>query len=479
MKYWEPYKLFIFKKILLDKDIDKIYKANDFRFFASAEDVLNFLACLQILKYLKITDIFIDDAYIKNQIRSASAGGLSKEGAILRTNYFYLGKQTYERVLKKQEIDFGDFSRIFKLVARTWRRVDYSDYFKFKIVSINYAKLSTIINDYTDSFIELGLSHDGKNFFSFEKQFDLFRNYVEINIGNLNLNNFSVIKNDIFSTAQDKEKGNFIELLLALEKLKYITIFELGKQEHTLTPYVQIKTTPRIGDLINAVRIARATNRKIIENKKIVETSNYLNNFTNTRQSTKNYIEDTPSSVQKSNKVSQKLKGEIFKLPKDTAWEDITIEFQNKFDVKIFIENKFFRKSNNVKMGFYKGSTTEKGQNKQWDFLLKLSVEKDGKFDIKSVYDLHEKERYRQQKLKLSGQLKHCFNKKDDPFYNADEVQCYQTKFKIKPIPELRGDGEVWNTTDKGRDKDEIKNTFDEQTAQITNYKKITLPPDY
>ncbi|MFA5360123.1 MAG: hypothetical protein WC349_04170 [Patescibacteria group bacterium] len=140
-----------------------------------------------------------------------------------------------------------------------------------------------------------------------------------------------------------------------------------------------------------------------------------------------------------------KPKEPLIKLPPNTDWEDMTIELVNDYDVEIYVKGKFFCKSNNEKMNFFKKNSKNKKSNEAWNFFKELSAN-NGKLIRKPIVSekaAQDDEKYRKRKEKLSILLKECFGKNDDPFDKDAGVGIYKVRFTLKPIPILRGNGEL------------------------------------
>ena len=176
-----------------------------------------------------------------------------------------------------------------------------------------------------------------------------------------------------------------------------------------------------------------------------------------------------------------KFKNNI-KLPPNTIWEDIEIKFQNEFDVEIYAKGNFLEKRNNVKMEFFKSGTKDKKPDIQWYFLYSLSAVQHLKKEeatIKKMADtlshyLGDNKKITQDacmqiKSKLSKKLQEIFNINTEPFYDYEERGFYQTKFKLKPVPDLRGNGEPYLTGARYDDSKEYKKSGDDDIEDDLN----------
>lgn len=151
---------------------------------------------------------------------------------------------------------------------------------------------------------------------------------------------------------------------------------------------------------------------------------------------------------EKRQRNGQKKKREIqpLKLPPRTAWEDIEMHFLNEYDIEIWAYGKFFAKVNNEALGCVDTKSKDRKPDVQWNLLHKLSVA-EGKFDANQGKDI--KERFKKQKETLSKRLKESFGIEDDPIVYNKVTKDFLTKFKLQPVPDLRGDGELYGIRDE------------------------------
>jgi len=125
------------------------------------------------------------------------------------------------------------------------------------------------------------------------------------------------------------------------------------------------------------------------------------------------------------------------KLPSDTRWEHITIQFLDYDKVKIQAPNKFSKVVNFRKMGF---ENQKNGKpNKQWKLLYNLALYKG---DLSWTITTYRKKvdshplstpKIRKQIQRLSNTLKEYFNFNDAPFYDYVKIGAYKTKFSLLP----------------------------------------------
>ncbi|MCK9437899.1 MAG: hypothetical protein M0Q12_11925 [Synergistaceae bacterium] len=162
------------------------------------------------------------------------------------------------------------------------------------------------------------------------------------------------------------------------------------------------------------------------------------------------------------NKETQKgnrkeLSGPVCKLPEKTNWEDVEIKFEDEFGVEIFVRGKFFKKAGYEDLGMYKSGTKQKEPDVQWRFLLLLAtiqeLDKNKATVDNMAYSLGSnlnkaitKVNCEQIKSKLAKALQTVFGLEGDPFLPYKDYGFYQPKFKLKPLPVLRGKGEPFIT---------------------------------
>ena len=125
------------------------------------------------------------------------------------------------------------------------------------------------------------------------------------------------------------------------------------------------------------------------------------------------------------------------KLPSDTKWEHITIQFLDYDKVRIQAPNKFSKIVNFQKMGF---ENLKNGRpNKQWELLYNLARYRG---DLSWTITTYRKKvdshplstpKIRKQIQRLSNTLKEYFNINDAPFYDYIKIRAYKTKFFLLP----------------------------------------------
>ncbi len=127
------------------------------------------------------------------------------------------------------------------------------------------------------------------------------------------------------------------------------------------------------------------------------------------------------------------------KLPSDTKWEHITIQFLDYDKVKIQAPNNFNKVVNFRKMGF---ENQKNGKpNKQWELFYDLARYRG---DLSWTITTYRKKvdshplstpKIRKQIQRLSNTLREYFNLNDAPFYDYIKIGAYKTKFSLLPDP--------------------------------------------
>ncbi len=146
-------------------------------------------------------------------------------------------------------------------------------------------------------------------------------------------------------------------------------------------------------------------------------------------------------------------------------WEEVEIKFKDKFTIEIYINENHVKTIDYEEIGFC-GKGKDKKPNAQWNFLYRFSginsFKKEEATKQSMVSSLEKKEANIDKiKSKLSKKLKELFGLNDDPFYIYKDYGYYNPKFKIKPIPKVRGDGELYDFTGQYNDNIDYKEKED------------------
>jgi hypothetical protein len=158
---------------------------------------------------------------------------------------------------------------------------------------------------------------------------------------------------------------------------------------------------------------------------------------------------------------------QLRKFPKDTKWQDITIQFLNEHEVIIRVKNETHQTTYEV-MGFQ--DEKKKLPNKQWTFLRLLAI-KNGELSWENNSDLTLKQinSAKKQKQLLVEALKAYFQIDDeDPFYDYKKEKAY--RIKINLMPEI-------NSTTNVREQEIYEDDRDD--LGIEEYRKKQSPEVY
>lgn len=140
----------------------------------------------------------------------------------------------------------------------------------------------------------------------------------------------------------------------------------------------------------------------------------------------------------------------IISLPSGTRWESLTLTFLNELEIEVRLGRKLIGRYDHQKLGFANLKTKDKRANKAWVLLRLLSVLGSQKATVEMVstsghFSKTSKNNIHATMVILSKQLREAFGLwEDDPFYNYWEYRYYKPRFTLKPLPLLRGDGEVF-----------------------------------
>lgn len=132
--------------------------------------------------------------------------------------------------------------------------------------------------------------------------------------------------------------------------------------------------------------------------------------------------------------VLQKSKNKkiaLRKFPSDTKWEDISIQFVDEHEVQITVKNERYH-TTYEEMGFQ--DERKRLPNKQWDFLLYLSMKR-GELSWQNNQNLPVKKILSATKTKqlLKEALQTYFQINDDPFFDYKAEKAYRIKITLIP----------------------------------------------
>lgn len=140
------------------------------------------------------------------------------------------------------------------------------------------------------------------------------------------------------------------------------------------------------------------------------------------------------------------------KLPTGAKWSDITIAFKNSQDVEVRYRDTSMGKFSHEQLGFARGNTETNSPNKLWLLLEMLAVAEEFESDKKivmttehlmSVFKAKRPNVIEKQKSSLALSLRMAFGIQEEPFELYTHELGYRPKFKLRPEPQMRGNGEL------------------------------------
>ena len=139
-------------------------------------------------------------------------------------------------------------------------------------------------------------------------------------------------------------------------------------------------------------------------------------------------------------------------LPTGAKWSDITITFKNGHDVEVQYKDIKMGVFSHEQLGFARGNTEMNSPNKLWLLLEILAMAEEFVIDkkvvltkehLKDVFKCKNENVVEKQKSSLSMSLRLAFGIQEEPFEKYTPEQGYKPKFRLRPVPLLRGDGEL------------------------------------
>jgi hypothetical protein len=140
------------------------------------------------------------------------------------------------------------------------------------------------------------------------------------------------------------------------------------------------------------------------------------------------------------------------KLPAGAKWSDITITFKNSQDVEVQHKDTKMGVYSHEQLGFARGNTEMNSPNKLWLLLEMLAMAEEFVSDkkvvltkghLKDVFQCKDENVVEKQKSSLSMSLRLALGIQEEPFEKYIPEQGYRPKFRLRPEPVLRGDGEL------------------------------------
>ncbi len=141
------------------------------------------------------------------------------------------------------------------------------------------------------------------------------------------------------------------------------------------------------------------------------------------------------------------------KLPADAKWSDITITFKNSQDVEVQYKDNKMGIFSHEKLGFARENTEMNQPNKLWLLLEMIAMTEEYEGDkkvvltkehLKNAFKCKSENVIEKQKSSLSMSLRLATGIQEEPFEKYTPEQGYRPKFRLRPEPVLRGDGELY-----------------------------------
>lgn len=141
------------------------------------------------------------------------------------------------------------------------------------------------------------------------------------------------------------------------------------------------------------------------------------------------------------------------KLPAGAKWSDITITFKNSQDVEVQYKDTKMGVFSHEQLGFARGNTEMNQPNKLWLLfkMIAMTEEYEGdkkvvltKEHLKNAFKCKSENVIEKQKSSLSMSLRLALGIQEEPFEKYTPEQGYRPKFRLRPEPVLRGDGELY-----------------------------------
>jgi hypothetical protein len=131
------------------------------------------------------------------------------------------------------------------------------------------------------------------------------------------------------------------------------------------------------------------------------------------------------------------------------SWPEVEIKFKDEFAIEVYICGNYSRALEYGEIGLHIPGKNSK-PNAQWNFLFHLSMvissrEEEATIEWMTKSLKIKRSTVNKTRSDLCRKLKTLFGLKDDPFYSYREHGYYKPKFKIKPIPIMRGNGNIYS----------------------------------
>jgi len=139
-------------------------------------------------------------------------------------------------------------------------------------------------------------------------------------------------------------------------------------------------------------------------------------------------------------------------LPVGATWVNVTIAFKTGHDVSISFKDTLIGSYTYEQLGFGRGNTSWNKPNKLWGLLTVLAVAEEYKSPqtivftkqhLMTVCEVASENAVEKQKSDLAKALRLMLGIQEEPFMPYSPELGYRAKFKLRPEPDMRGDGEL------------------------------------
>ncbi len=139
-------------------------------------------------------------------------------------------------------------------------------------------------------------------------------------------------------------------------------------------------------------------------------------------------------------------------LPVGTTWADITVAFKNEHDIDVSYKDTHLDTYSYEELNFGKANTSWNKPNKLWALLRVLAVGEEYKTPqtivftkehLMSICEVKTGNGVEKQKSDLAKNLRSVFGIQEEPFEPYSPELGYRPKFRLRPEPAMRGDGEL------------------------------------
>lgn len=320
----------------------------------------------------------------------------------------------------------GLWGKCFRCIADKLELEDFKSFIQIGEINYFYPNIYTeknrknLFKKYnmsgSDYFFEQGgLTQIIELIFQVEKEFRL---------GHINK-----IKNKLITLSKNKIISTYYDFLLNIDLSELFTIGEefreYQKEENEYRNFFEERLS---NDLKKSFETSLSDKPNRSNSIELI-----INSLMNKINSKTDFTESRNTSKTNTNNIIP------IKLPPNTKWKDITIQFLDYDKVKITAPNNIKKRVNYQRMGFE--DQKSKKPNKQWQFLYKLAPFRgDLTWTIASYrkrVDTHPLSTplARKWKQRLANSLKKYFKIDEDPFHPYNKYRAYKLKFTLLPEP--------------------------------------------